>query len=141
MLKLRDIRQVDAWDCGRACYFCVCDYWRVQRPGKFWCGHPHTGTDPYSLDTHIKLTGLHTVIGRMTLLDLAYFTRTRPVICLITDAGGHYVTVRGVAEDRIHFVCPSKGFRSLKASTWVKRWRDLGRGAEKFDQLGIAVGK
>ena len=143
MILLPDVRQSEQWDCGRAEYNRVLTHHGHAVEANQWCGTPQTGTDPLHLEIAFRIARCPILAGHFTLESLAYMTdrESVPVVCLIQYAGdGHYVTVRGVKDGRVHFSCPSRGPRqSVTEKFWMRNWHDVGRNGARYRCWGVAV--
>ena len=73
----------------------------------------------------------------MTIEDLKYFTRTRPVVCPIKpEDSGHWVIAKSVARLYINVHDPAIGPSRVRISDWLDRWTDSTRTTE-YSAWGI----
>jgi hypothetical protein len=102
--------------------------------------NPVQGTSPDTVEAMLRAAGLPVVSGTMNLRDLKHFTSSaRPVLCPITDEGGHWVVVRGVERLRVYYHDPADGPLDKSSKVWLGMWVDSTR-TKVFDRWGIAVG-
>lgn len=143
MLSLPDLRQTTDWNCGPTSCFVVWSYFGM--PRRQIHSSLIDGTDPRTLETALRVSGLPCLSGEMTIKDLAHFTKSRrPVIVLVrtreTPQTGHYCVVYGVQDRRVYIQCPSEGPISETVRTFEKRWHDIERSGNRLERWGIAVG-
>jgi ABC-type bacteriocin/lantibiotic exporter with double-glycine peptidase domain len=143
MITLSDMRQKNGYDCGIVAVKVL-----LKALGKRLTPEneislstsPIDGTDPRSIESLLRKLGLHVLSGEMSWQDLAYFTQTRPVICLITlDNVGHWVVASGLKDGKLHYQDPSGGPRSLGKKKWHDVWCDIDRLGAIYRQWGIAA--
>jgi hypothetical protein len=141
VLTLPDLRQRNDWTCGEVVARIVAGYWgaRLKRP----LATPIDGTDPRGLEGSLRLADLNVLSGSMDVADLQYHTRRgRPVICLVTEAGGvgHYVVVGGVRRGVVYMQCPADGWVREPVASFERRWRDVDRCGTVYVRWAIAAG-
>lgn len=133
------IKQRKDYTCGRVVYAAVTEYLDRRRTIK---SNPWDGTHPVVLEAaftnHAKL---QTFSGSLGLDHLRLLTGLgTPVCCLIKSEGeGHWVAVRGVFRNRVHFLDPASGCRSLTTAEWADLWYDEDSKGQLFRQYGLAV--
>lgn len=136
------VQQTD-YSCGDACIDTVIRYHGVRtNVGVLRLANVYSGMSPETIESLLRKAGLAILSGKMTVADLAHFTKTeRPVICPITvpDEGGHYVVVTGVARGRVHLHDPSEGKRSVKVADWEANWSDTSSHGHAYDKWGIVA--
>lgn len=134
------IRQRTDYTCGRVVYAAVTALLDRRRSLK---SDPWDGTHPVVLEAAFKnVARLKTFSGTFSLEHLKGTTGVgTPVCCLIkTDGGeGHWVAVRGVFRNRVHFLDPAKGNRSLTADDWLAAWYDEDPRGTDYRQFALAV--
>lgn len=148
LLELRDLRQTDNHDCCPAAARVAFSAFGYRYSHAALIDALHTsgmdGTDPRTLEAMLRKSGWHVLSGDMSVEDLKYQTRLgRPVIVLVTlDCGGHYVTVRGVHRNRVHFhdTRPANGgFVSLPTGEFEAVWHDFDRFGTDYRNFGLAI--
>lgn len=141
ILRLPGVLQRDAFSCGDASIATVLAFHRVVAPSKL--ATPIDGTDPASIERHLRRIGLHVLSGSLHVDDLEHFCRQfRPPIVLATwpDGGdSHWVVVRGVSRGRVYFHCPIDGAESLRISEWDAIWHGSGKMGERYTRWGVVA--
>ena len=79
----------------------------------------------------------------MTIVDLKEQTTAgRPVLCPISEGGGHWVVVAGVHRGWVHFMDPDEGeHRKLKCSEFFGLWWDFTRNGTVYHSFGLSTWK
>lgn len=133
------VKQRDDFSCGRKLYEAVTGLLDRRRSIK---SDPWDGTHPVVLEAAFRNKAkLQTFSGSMGLEHVRLLTGLgTPVCCLIKSEGeGHWVAVRGVLRNRVHFFDPAEGNRSLPAPEWEAVWYDEDSKGQSFRQFGLAV--
>ncbi len=140
LLKIPDIRQRSDHDCGAAAIEAVCRYYGRKVKGVPNLANPVQGMGPDTVEAVLRSLKFRLVTGTMRVVDLKHYTKIfTPVLCPIADMGGHWVVVRGVERQRVHFHCPTRGPTSLPIEQWEEEWTSGTTSGVDFDQWGIAV--
>ena len=138
MLALPDTWQYGAASCGRAAAACVLRHFGKAADLRGLVTTAIDGTDPRTLESLLRKTGLRVVAGEMTAADLKHFTGTgRPVIAVVRN---HYVVVAGVARGRVHYQDPQAGPARKLLAEFLDWWRDDDRLGAAYHRFGIAAG-
>jgi ABC-type bacteriocin/lantibiotic exporter with double-glycine peptidase domain len=145
MITLSDMRQKTEYDCGVVAVKILLKALgkRLTPEGLLSLStSPIDGTDPRSIESMLRKFRLNVLSGEMTWNDLAYFTQTRPVICLITlDNIGHWVVASGIKDGKMHYQDPTHGAQSLGKRKWLEVWREIDRLGAIYRQWGITAWK
>jgi ABC-type bacteriocin/lantibiotic exporter with double-glycine peptidase domain len=145
MITLSDMRQKNQYDCGIiAVKILLKALGKRMTPERLTAlsTSPIDGTDPRAIESLLRKLGLHVLSGEMTWNDLAYFTQTRPVICLVTlDSVGHWVVSSGIKDRKMHYQDPSLGPSSLGKRKWLEVWKEIDRLGASYRQWGITAWK
>lgn len=141
MLRVADIRQRTDYDCGPVCVRIVLAFHKLRWPLEtvYALSTPHDGTDPRTLESFLRSTGLHVASGSLGIEYLRCATRqASPVIALTQHEGaGHYVTVKGVEKGVVHYQCPSLGPCKKKCDDFLADWLDVDRLGVQYRCWGI----
>ncbi len=145
LIDLRDIRQDTDYDCGAAAVRAIASHYGcAARPAGL--ANPVQGMAPDTLAAALRAMGLRVASLQMLggVADLRHYTRLGfPVACPITsEAGGHWVVVRGVERGRVHVQCPTRGPGSYPVAQWLAGWHDVSAETlQLFDRWGIVAAK
>lgn len=138
-IQLPDIRQSDGYDCGMAVRDAVLTHHGRATDGLHFTATAYDGTSPDLIELSLREAGLPVLAGQMDIPLLRYLTGVgRPVICPVSDFGGHWIAVVGVTAHRVLIHCPLRGAHSYKKADFNDRWHDTTRRAHTYDHWGIA---
>lgn len=155
-VRLPDVRQTQAFDCGRAATQAVLDFYGISygSPGDLAAQlgtNPKNGTDATAICKLLREYGLAVREGRLELADLADLTeRDWVVICPVQQGGtpdsqdqnkeGHYVVVFDTTPKSVLVQDPVDGPKRIGNKLWLRRWHDVDADGTEYRQFGIAVG-
>lgn len=139
-----DIRQKTPHDCGPACVVGILRHFgrksSLDTISLRLFTSPVYGTDVTSAEGLFRSEGLCVVSGEMAIDDIRFHTRLgRPVMCLIDDGGGHWVTILSVRYNMVYIQDPDDGPGKINVKQFLERWRDADRFGMLYHHFGIAV--
>lgn len=138
LLDIPDVRQREDFDCGAAALDAVARFYGLRERGPVRLANAVQGMSPDTVEAWLRAVGFGVLSGTMTVADLAHLTKTgRPVLCPVARGGGHWVVVRGVFRNRVHFHCPTHGPDVAHEFDWVPAWRDETRAGHDYRHWGI----
>lgn len=138
ILDIPDIRQRADYSCGAACLEAVAQFHGLTARGIRALANPVQGMAPDTVEAWFRGAGLAVLSGSMGVDDLRHLTRSgRPVVCCVSQAGGHWVVVSGVSRGRVYYHCPTHGASSVPVASWVSRWSDETVRGVTYHQWGI----
>lgn len=129
-------------DCGEAAARCALGFLRVPVPVKLAC--EIDGTDPRTIEAHLRRIGLRVQSGEMSVEDLRHHAAEgRPVLLLVhwpRDTSSHWCVSRGVSRGRVWIHDPDTGRASMPTEEFVAAWSASdARMSRPFRCWGIAV--
>lgn len=142
MIVLPDLRQQDDHSCGAVAIETVLQYDGI--PAGRWIkrlASPLNGIEPEVVSAVMFAAYSGSIVrGAMDVPLLKHLTKQkRPVICLVTlDAGGHYVVVRGVKNNKVFCQCPTNGPVSFSLKKWTEAWVVDQHGPNAVWRFGVA---
>lgn len=142
LLDLPDRRQSAGHDCGLACALTAYEYLSVDIPElPDWLPCERQGMSPQVLEAFLRHGGLGTVAGELQdLKELQWHVdRGRPVACLVSLHGGHWVCVRGVSRGRVYLQDPTRGRWDVRADEFAGLWKDVDRMGTQYYQWAVAA--
>lgn len=137
MLNLPDIRQTQQYDCGRAAAMTVLKFFGKD---ELECTLPVDrlhGTDPGQMETWLR-GRLPILAGTCPVDVLRHSTEhSRPVVCLVSLYGGHWIVVRGVSRAWVHYQDPYCGRKKLRIPEFNEIYHDVSRFGFPLKEWGL----
>lgn len=138
MLDIPDVRQQEEYGCGAACLDAVFQFFGVRSTAPKRLSNAVQGMAPDTIEAVLRSGRLDVLSGTMSVTDLQHLTRTgRPVLCCISQAGGHWVVVRGVNRGKVYYQCPTYGPSVIPVLSWLAGWSDETVRGHVYRQWGI----
>lgn len=145
MIEVPDIRQNGDYDCGDAAIDAALGAIGAKRPRGTRLANPVQGMGADTVAAILRGCGLKVWAGPVLtgIEGLRHLTRAGlPVLCCISERGGHWVVVRGVSRGRVYFQDPAAGPTSRPVGAWLGVWHDSeAESGHHYDRWGIAVAR
>lgn len=138
-----DVRQVSDSSCGDAAVSAYLGALGLARRRGTNLSNPVQGLSPDTLAAVLRAHGLTVRSAPLVagVDELRLFVRCGlPVLCPISERGGHWIVVNNVTPKRVHFHCPVAGPDSRTVAEWLAVWQDeTVEGGHRYDRWGIVA--